>query len=289
MYNGGQGGLRYARDNAAPGPVKVVVSMHDVVAASRGPIALVGSGEYLPQMEGVDRVLLEQVGGQSARVVVLATAAGLEPPASPRRWARMGVEHFARLGVRAEPVDILDRSDAFDGRWLPSLEAADFIYFSGGDPVHVVETLQDSPAWQVIHARHADGAVLAGCSAGAMALGGATLQRGTLRSAAPVSDHAPTWRVALGIVPGVIVLPHFDRLGSRMGKARLASIAASVPEGRMLIGIDEDTALVCLNGNSALGAASEWRVMGRQGVSVLHAEHAEVRYLAGATLRLESG
>ena len=68
--------------------------------AATGPIALVGSGEYLPQMDNIDRMLLEHVGGASARVVLLATAAGLEAPASPQRWARMGVEHFARLGAR---------------------------------------------------------------------------------------------------------------------------------------------------------------------------------------------
>ena len=107
-----------------------------------GPIALVGSGEYLRQMEDVDRLLLEHVGGASARVVVLATAAGLEPPVSPQRWTRMGVEHFARLGARAEPVGILVRDDAFDPQWLPLLEAADFIYFSGGSPQHLIQTME---------------------------------------------------------------------------------------------------------------------------------------------------
>ena len=144
--------------------------------AATGPIALVGSGEYLPQMENIDRLLLEHVGGTSARVVVLATAAGLEAPTSPQRWSRMGVEHFARLGARATPVGILVRDDAFDPRWLSVLEAADFIYFSGGSPQHLIQTLENSPAWEVIRARHAAGAVLAGCSAGAMAFGALTLQ-----------------------------------------------------------------------------------------------------------------
>jgi cyanophycinase len=259
--------------------------MNTVGGGNRGPIALVGSGEYLPQMDSVDRLLLARVGGTSARVVVLATAAGLEPAASWQRWARMGVEHFARLGAAAEPVDILARADAYDPRWLPALEAADFIYFSGGSPVHVVQTLLDSPAWEVVRARHAAGAVLAGCSAGAMAFGGLTLQPGVLRGATPDTSQAPVWHVALGLVPGVIVLPHFDRMASRLGKARLRSMAATVPAGLTLIGVDEDTALVSLDG----GASSAWHVMGRQGVSVLHAEHEEIRYPSGATLVLESG
>src|SRR5947209_4497326 len=124
-----------------------------------GPIALVGSGEYLTQMEETDRLLLDQVGGPSARVVVLPTAAGLEDPSSPRRWAEMGVRHFTRLGARVEAAHILVREDAFDERWLPTLQQADFIYFSGGSPRDVIEALSGSPAWATIEARHAAGAV----------------------------------------------------------------------------------------------------------------------------------
>src|SRR5215470_4212369 len=186
-----RGFARTEQDDAAgrrvPGVVQIrkitlhrthdIGCLHGMDGSDRsGPIALVGSGEYLPQMEEVDRRLLERVGGASARVVVLPTAAGLEEPASPRRWADAGIRHFARLGAQAQAVDILVRDDAFDERWLPLLQAADFIYFSGGSPSHLIETLVDSPAWDAIRARHAAGAVLAGCSAGAMAFGRYTLQ-----------------------------------------------------------------------------------------------------------------
>lgn len=254
-----------------------------------GPIALVGSGEYLPQMESTDRMLLERAGGASARVVLLATAAGLEPPASPQRWARMGVEHFARLGAQATPVGILVRDDAFDPRWLPLLEAADFIYFSGGSPQHVIQTLVDSPAWDVIRARHAAGAVLAGCSAGAMAFGALTLQPRALWRRGPGDGDAAralTWQPALGLLGRVIVLPHFDRMASRMGRETLALLAASVPIGLTLIGVDEDTALVRVHDGPPPAGASRWQVMGRQGVSVFTAD-GEVHHPTGATIMLE--
>ena len=254
-----------------------------------GPIALVGSGEYLPQMENIDRMLLEHVGGRSARVVVLATAAGLEAPASPQRWARMGVEHFARLGAQAEPVGILVRDDAFDPRWLPLLEAADFIYFSGGSPQHVIHTLENSPAWEVIRARHAAGAVLAGCSAGAMAFGAFTLQPRALWRRRPGDDDASralTWYPALGLLGRVIVLPHFDRMASRMGRETLALLAAAVPMGLTLIGVDEDTALVRVHDGPPSAGAFLWQVMGRQGVSVFTVD-GEINHAAGATLMLE--
>ncbi|HEY1292470.1 MAG TPA: Type 1 glutamine amidotransferase-like domain-containing protein [Chloroflexota bacterium] len=245
-----------------------------------GPIALVGSGEYLPQMEEVDRVLLEHVGGRSARVVVLPTAAGLETPASPRRWAQAGVGHFTRLGARAEAANILVRDDAFDQRWLALLQSADFIYFSGGSPRHVIETFVDSPAWEVIRARHAAGAVLAGCSAGAMAFGRFTLQPRRLWSTEPDDGVPPadTWYPALGLVPNLVVLPHFDRWIARMGPTTLTHLAGSLAQDLTLIGVDEDTALVRFDASSA------WQVMGRQSVSIIDAERGRLPYAAGTTV-----
>lgn len=254
------------------------------MAACAGPIALVGSGEYLPQMEDVDRQLLEHVGGLAARVVVLATAAGREPPASPRRWSELGVRHFSRLGAHVEPANILVREDAFDPRWLPLLEQADFIYFSGGSPRHLVDTLVDSPAWAAVVARHARGAVLAGCSAGAMAFGRLTLQ--PRRIWTTPESAAETWYPALGRLPGVVTLPHFDRWVGRMGSATLKQLAGSLPDGVALIGVDEDTALVNFDGRGVSEAPSTWQVLGRQGVSLVDADQGETRFTSGARLEL---
>jgi cyanophycinase len=250
--------------------------MQKSASGQPGPIALVGSGEYLPQMENVDRLLLDQVGGSGVRVVVLPTAAGLEEPASPRRWADKGIRYFTRLGAQAEAAEILVREDALDPRWLPGLQQADLIYFSGGNPRHLVETLIDTPAWEAIHARHAAGAVLAGCSAGAMAFGGLSLQPRRLWTVDGAS-RAETWYPALGLVPGVAVLPHFDRWMARMGDPTLKQLAASLPDGVALIGVDEDTALVRLDGCQP----TAWQVMGRKGVSVIDAERGQTRHHAG--------
>jgi cyanophycinase len=247
-----------------------------------GPIALVGSGEYLPQMEEIDRQLLARVGGGSARVVVLPTAAGLEEPSSPRRWAERGVHHFARLGAHVDAAHILVRQDAFDPHLLPLFERADFIYFSGGNPRHLVETLDGSPAWAAISARHLHGAVLAGCSAGAMAFGRVTLQPRRVWGASTLP--ADTWVPALGLVPGIVTLPHFDRWMGRMSEATLRQLAASLPTGVQLIGVDEDTALVRFDASQP----SVWQVLGRRGVSVIDAERGQVRHMAGSTLELFS-
>ena len=61
-----------------------------------GPVALVGSGEYLPVLEDVERLLLA---GRPPRFVQLATAAAPEGPASLARWHALG-RASAERGVR---------------------------------------------------------------------------------------------------------------------------------------------------------------------------------------------
>ncbi len=74
----------------------------------RGTIALVGAGEFLPIMKGVDRELLVASGGR--QVAILPTASALDGPGVPERWGKMGVEHFEQLGAQAEAILALDRA-----------------------------------------------------------------------------------------------------------------------------------------------------------------------------------
>ncbi len=135
-----------------------------------GLIALVGSGEYLPVMEDVDRYLLESLNlsGRHARVVCLATAAGKEGEQSVNRWSNMGIQHFNKLGADVQALPIIDRASADDVQYESILENADLIYFSGGDPGYLYETLKDTCAWYAANRAWARGAIYAGCSAGAM-------------------------------------------------------------------------------------------------------------------------
>jgi len=122
-----------------------------------------------------------------------------------------------------------------------------------------------------------------------MAFGASTLQPRALWRRGPGdgdASRAPNWYPALGLLGRAIVLPHFDRMASRMGRETLALLAAAVPVGLTLIGVDEDTALVQVHDSSPAAEPSRWQVMGRQGVSVFTAD-GEVHHAAGATVMLE--
>jgi len=231
-----------------------------------GLINLVGSGEYLPVMRDVDRYLLESLSltGRKPRVACLPTAAGKEGDSSVNRWLNMGVQHFQELGADVEPVRIINRDSANDPCWEPILETADLIYFSGGDPGYLYETLKDSLAWSAAQRAWERGAIYAGCSAGAMILG----------------KRMPSFRLAgtqegFGIIPATFIIPHFDAIPG-VWKPIVFGLQRSLKKGERMIGLDEDTALIGkLNG--------EWTVKGKSKVHVF-ARDGKTSYSDGQTL-----
>lgn len=227
-----------------------------------GTVALVGAGEYLEGMLPVDKKLLERVNG-TPRVVVLPTASAPDGEGVPERWARMGVEHFAELGVSAEPVMLLNRTDAEDAEISSHISESNFIYFSGGKPRFLLETLQGTRSWQAILDVFAAGEIIAGCSAGAMVLGGV------------VFDFPQVWRTipALGLVPGIAIIPHFDELPALM--------VGTITRGKRkstIVGIDGTTALV--------GSDHQWIVHGRGSVTVF-AKNGKQRYVESEVVPLD--
>jgi cyanophycinase len=218
-----------------------------------GLIALLGSGEYLPVMDEIDRYLLSHsnVNGNKPRVVCLPTAAGREGYESVNRWSRMGVDHFTRLNADVQAVPVIDKDSANDARWESALENANLIYFSGGDPGYLLQTMQGSRAWDAAQKAWRSGAAYAGCSAGAMILAGRIPD---IRKAGLTSIPG------FGIVPITFIVPHFDAIPA-IWRTVIAALRSRLKKGETMLGIDEDTALV-----GKLGGA--WTVMGKSQVHV---------------------
>jgi cyanophycinase len=234
-----------------------------------GTVALVGSGEFTPSMEDVDRVLLLATGRARPRVVVLPTASWPDGEDTFRGWAAQGDAHFAALGAEVEQVLVRGAQDANDPAAAAAIGEADLVYLSGGKPGHLLDALGDGGVGDALRAAHARGAVVAGCSAGAMVLAGHQL-----RSAGRWFVRFPIgWRDALGIVPATIVIPHYDAFPEPLS----AAMAFAAPAGCLALGIDEGTALV--------GRDGTWQVYGRGRVTVWRGRHRE-RLRAGDTLRL---
>lgn len=207
-----------------------------------GPLALVGSGEYLPQMADMEAGLLR---GRPPRYVQLATAAVPDGPAVVARWHRLGTEQAARLGVEPVIVAVGDRADAENPDLAAQVAGAGLVYLSGGHPAYLAETLRSSAVWSAIVAAWRAGSALAGCSAGAMAL---SARVPSLRNPA----HGET--EGLGLLPHLRVIPHFDAFVARVPDL-LSRVVKSYDPGIAVIGVDEETALV--------GGPHQWTVQGR--------------------------
>jgi cyanophycinase len=166
----------------------------------------------------------------------------------------MAVRHaqswFRRFGLELTELAVYTRAQAQDPALAKLAADAGFCYIVGGDPGLVAKVLRESPVGDAIIAAWRHGAVLAGSSAGAMALCSETLVRQsfpghTQRRALP----------GLGVVPDAAVLPHHDTFGEKW----YPSARAALPD-TVLIGIDERTC--------ALWEAGTWRCLGAGGVTV---------------------
>ena len=201
-----------------------------------GIIALVGGDEFRAGCEDMDAALVAAAGKASPRALIVPTAAAFENPA---RAADNGTRHFAALGADAAPLMALDRRDAADPAIAAETDAADIVYFTGGDPSHLLETLRGSALLAAVRRGLSRGMTLAGSSAGAMVLGSHMRFRGA-------------WTPALGLAGDAAVLPHHERADAA---AVFADLWQSAPDAlAAALGIDGRTGVI--------GDADGWRVLG---------------------------
>jgi len=221
-------------------------------------------------MEDIDRYLLANCGaeGRTPKVVCLPTAAGKEGEDSISRWMRMGEEHFNKLSAEVHSLHVTNRSEADDPVHAEMTASADLVYCSGGNPHYLYETLKGSMLWKAAEKAFEQGAVYAGCSAGAMIMG----------------ENMPDFRTlgirqksAFGWLPGATVFPHFDQM-MRWRKMLMPLIQSRLGVDGYALGIDEATALVGSPGSS-------WQVMGKGQVYII-TKHAVKSYLSSQSLSL---
>ena len=151
-------------------------------------------------MAAVEGMLLA---GRAPRYVQIPTAAAPEGEQSLRRWLDLGAAQAERLGVEQVPVVARDREEADSPELAALVDDAGLVYLSGGNPAFLAKTLRGTRVWDAVVAAWQSGAALAGCSAGAIALTGWVPSMRAL-------DREPD--PGLQIVPGLRVLPHFDKM-----------------------------------------------------------------------------
>ena len=204
-----------------------------------GVVCLQGGGEFAPGCRAMDADLVRRAGG---RVVVSALAGTVGR--DYRTATDNGVRHFRAVGAR-EVVAAPDAREDPDGA-LAALASALLLVLPGGSPSRLLSALQDTGAGQVVADRLAAGALVMGSSAGAMVLGEWTVL--------PDGRGGAGMQVVrgLGLVPGVLVVPHWSGGSSRGDWLR--AVEAGVPDDILVLGIPEESGvLVDADGMTSVG------------------------------------
>jgi cyanophycinase len=214
--------------------------------------ALLGAGEFDPWSEVVDRWVLDRT--RTGPVRILPTASAPEGDAVFEQWAGKGLAHFASLGIPAEVLPVRTREDALADASVRAVAEASVVYFSGGNPKYLAETLVQTPLWTAIVDGLDQGLGYIGCSAGVASLTERTYD------AATEDIEQILGAPGLAFTRDILFAPHWDTVDSFFPGAT-TFIASSVGPKEILIAIDESTAM--------LGDGAAWSVAGIAGIHVL--------------------
>ena len=225
---------------------------------TRGYIVPVGGAEAKIGDPAILRRFVQLAGGRDSRIAIIPTAS--QVPDSGDRYAAI----FRDLGVRAaRSLPVETRQDAEREDVLEKLERADGIFLTGGNQLRLSTTLGGTPVAKLIRRRNAQGAVVAGTSAGAAFLSEHMVATGD-EGATPHAGSV-TLSPGLGLTNRVIIDQHFrqrDRLG------RLLTALAYNPFA-IGLGLDEDTA-------AFIGPDNTLEVVGTGAITVV--DPAEVEF-----------
>lgn len=199
-----------------------------------GPLVAIGGAEDKASEAIVLRKVLDLSRAPDPTVGVITTASSIPDEVYSGYDAA-----FSSLGA-AEVLDIRVRTrlDAGSETFVEMIRRSDVIFISGGDQMRLTNILGASPALAAIRGRHAEGAVIAGTSAGA------ACQSRTMVYGGPADDSlrkgAVKMSAGFGFVEGVIIDTHFLERGRF---SRLMEVGATNPE-YLGVGLGEDAAVL---------------------------------------------
>ena len=226
-------------------------SQEPAVAPPTGHLVVVGGG---PIDDAIRRRILGLAGGPKARVVVVSQATR-----EPLVWGAQHAEQWKKAGAgQAAVLDVADARKA-----VALIESADLIWISGGSQKRLVQALAGTGVPEAIYTRYAQGATVAGTSAGAAAMSRVMIVGYQPRAAS--GERLVEIADGLGLWPEVIVDQHFVK---RKRQKRLQGVIVTHPD-LIGVGIDESTALV-------VDSVGKWTVIGASAAIVYDARHATI-------------
>ncbi len=190
--------------------------------------------------DGILSRIVKESGGIDSLILVITTASSI-----PLQVGKNYTSAFGKLGCKN--VFILDIRNKFDVKNPDNIELvkkANCIMMSGGDQRRLVNIIGGTEMHQIMKKRyHDEHFVIAGTSAGAMAMSFEMISGGSSSSAMLKGNVA--MMEGFGFLPEVIIDSHFINRG-RFG--RLTEAVARFPQ-LIGIGLGEDTGVIVKEGN----------------------------------------
>ncbi|MDZ7801124.1 MAG: cyanophycinase [Trueperaceae bacterium] len=203
-------------------------------APQPGALIAIGGAEDKTSRSAVLQRVMSLASTDAVEVGVITTASTV-----PDKVFAGYRQTFQDLGAsRVHFLDVRSRTDAQDETKLATLQACGVIFISGGDQLRLTNVLGGSAMLDAIRARRADGAVVAGTSAGAAAMSATMIYDGAAADA--LRKGAVKMSGGLGFVRGLVIDSHFLRRGRF---TRLMEVGATNPE-YVGVGLGEDAGVI---------------------------------------------
>ncbi len=223
-----------------------------------GIVALAGGDEFRRAYQAPDRALLASLPPGLGPIVIVPTAAAHE---GPEMAIINGLRHFRALAgaLEVKGALIVDAATANEPTLTEQLATAGMVYLTGGNPWHLAASFRGSAALEALRTVLQSGGIVAGSSAGAMALCAWMRGRGL-----------QGWEAGLGLVPGLAVLPHHGNTPDDLSSTR-----GNLPDDVVVLGIPTGVNCVSQPEAGADHHYTRWRVLGNRPVTVYRASGVE--------------
>ncbi len=215
---------------------------------------------------GILRRIVKESGGPTDRIEVITTASMI-----PHEVGNNYLNAFGKIGcTNIGVLHIRNREDAMNHDYMERLKQAGCVMFSGGNQLRLSSVFGGTDFLNILQDRYQnDDFVVAGTSAGAMAMSNTMIYEGNATRAHLKGEVKIT--TGLGFMDDVIIDSHFEKRG-RFG--RLAQAVASNPSC-LGIGLGEDTGMLVTGGNQ-LEAIGSGMVMIIDGHEIRHSNIADI-------------
>ncbi len=208
--------------------------------------------------QSIAKALFEMVGKRAAETKIAFIPTSMNIEKDDKGWFVNDLNNIEKQGLKN--FDIVDISALPKEVWLPRLEAADVLFFSGGNTSHLMRWLDESGLTELLP-ELLKTRVYAGISAGSIVTNPSLALSSKDKQIYYEENFGYKTEKGLGLVD-FYVRPHFNSPHfTRASKDYLESIAKDIPG--IIYALDDNSALTFVDGNLEIISEGEYLILNK--------------------------